>query len=238
MRQVTKTYGEERPSYFVMAEGGKAPSKRHASRVNASKEAQRLAHKHPGKTFHVVKLKESFHATEEPNGRNEQVVGGEREGMIGGEETGIQIGDVLKRMAIGAIAGVLADAIRDGARSEAGEAMAEADIEPSECDMDDPNLTDEERAENAATLAAARDRAKRYANGTEVIIIGRISPLPGLIPHQLVRGTYRGEYTPDDRFAMVEFKMDSDDAKTEERRVNLSRIFLEDDEEIRALVDL
>lgn len=230
MLQVTKTYGEERPGYFVMGEGGEAPSKRHASRVKASKEAQRLAHKHPGQTFHVVKLKESYLAGEEPGGRNEQ--------DIDGEDTRVQIGDVLKRMAINGIAAILADAIRGSAHKEADAKPSEADH--TECDMDDPNLTDEERAENAATLEAAYTRAKRYVNGTEVIVVGRVSPLPGLIPHQLVRGIYRGEHTPDNRYAIVEFKIDSDsdDAKTEKRQVNLSRIFLEDDEEIRSLVDL
>ena len=55
-----RTYGKERSIYYVLCEQGAAPTKRHYSRFGAMKEAQRLAEKNPGLSFHVVKLKDSF----------------------------------------------------------------------------------------------------------------------------------------------------------------------------------
>lgn len=60
MQNIKITYGEEKPVYYVIAEGGAAPTKGHASRIKARNEATRLAKKHPGTKFSVVKLKEQM----------------------------------------------------------------------------------------------------------------------------------------------------------------------------------
>lgn len=54
---ITSLYGEAKPTYYVIAVGGAAPDKKHHSRFSAEKEAERLAVKHPGTPFDVVKLK-------------------------------------------------------------------------------------------------------------------------------------------------------------------------------------
>jgi hypothetical protein len=63
---IETVYGEARPTYFVMREGGRAPRHRHGSRYKAEQEAERLTLKHPGATFHVVKLKKTLTNTSLP----------------------------------------------------------------------------------------------------------------------------------------------------------------------------
>lgn len=63
---IETTYGEQRPIYFVIREGGRAPRHRHDSRFKAEKEAERLAIKTPGAVFHVVKLKKTVTNTSKP----------------------------------------------------------------------------------------------------------------------------------------------------------------------------
>jgi hypothetical protein len=228
MLKVTKTYGEEQPAYFVIAQGGEAPKKKHFSRIAASKEAQRLARENPGRDFHVVKLKESF--------TTEDVSADDDEGMVGGsnKDSVKSAGDVFKTMAINALVGVLANAIRKGGEGVRVE-DEEQEVTSFECDMDSPDLTDEERAENEATLAEARERAEDYTVGEDVIVIVSISPLPGLIPHNLVRAKFLGISAEDNRYADVLFNTrdDAGNESTKEDRVNISRLFHEDDAEMR-----
>lgn len=54
---VKRLYGEPDAHYYVMREGGRAPTFAHDARFKAHKEATRLARKHPGSKFHIVKLK-------------------------------------------------------------------------------------------------------------------------------------------------------------------------------------
>ena len=56
MQNITVTYGEEKPVYYVIAEGGAAPKKGHASRIKARNEATRLAKKYPGTKFVAVRF--------------------------------------------------------------------------------------------------------------------------------------------------------------------------------------
>ena len=58
--RVETTYGEAKPVYFVMVEGGQSPKRRHTSRYSATKEAERLAALNPGIPFNVVKLKQTM----------------------------------------------------------------------------------------------------------------------------------------------------------------------------------
>lgn len=62
MTQLRHTYGEEKPTYYVIAEGGMAPTRSHPSRMKAHNEASRLARANPGTNFHVVKLKATLRA--------------------------------------------------------------------------------------------------------------------------------------------------------------------------------
>lgn len=229
MLKVTKTYGEEKPTYFVIAEGGEAPTKRHFSRIAASKEAQRLTRQNPGRVFHVVKLKESF--------TTEDVATGQREGMIGGSSEAMPIGEIVKRLGMNIIAGALAQAIREGTRDQGGEDEDKEQI--AEFDMDSPDLTPEERAENERTLAEARERMAGLTIGGDVIVIAALSPLPGLLPHNLVRATYLG-MSSDPNFAMVRFNVKDDDGSvsTKDDRVNISRLFEENDAEMRDMLGL
>lgn len=59
MQKPTILYGEEKPSYYVMAAGGQAPTREHHSRISARNEANRLAKANPGTKFSVVKLKDA-----------------------------------------------------------------------------------------------------------------------------------------------------------------------------------
>jgi len=229
MLKITKTYGEEKPTYFVVAEGGNAPTKRHFSRIAASKEAQRLTRENPGRVFHVVKLKESYTA--------EAAISGQREGMVGGSSEAMPIGEIIKRLGINIIAGVLAEAIREGSRVQNGEDEDEEQI--AEFDVDSPDLTPEERADNERTLAKARERMAAMTIGGDVIVIAAVSVLPGLLPHNLVRATYLG-MSSDPDYAMVRFNVKDDDGSvsTKDDRVNISRLFEENDAEMRDMLGL
>jgi len=229
MLKITKTYGEEKPTYFVVAEGGNAPTKRHFSRIAASKEAQRLTRENPGRVFHVAKLKESYTA--------EAAISGQREGMVGGSSEAMPIGEIIKRRGINIIAGVLAEAIREGSRVQNGEDEDEEQI--AEFDVDSPDLTPEERADNERTLAKARERMAAMTIGGDVIVIAAVSVLPGLLPHNLVRATYLG-MSSDPDYAMVRFNVKDDDGSvsTKDDRVNISRLFEENDAEMRDMLGL
>ena len=60
MQNLKTHYGERKPTYIVIAEGGAAPKRGHPSRIKARNEAGRLARANPGVKFHVVKLKETM----------------------------------------------------------------------------------------------------------------------------------------------------------------------------------
>lgn len=59
MQKPTILYGEEKPTYYVIAAGGQAPTKEHHSRITARNEATRLSKENPGVKFSVVKLKDA-----------------------------------------------------------------------------------------------------------------------------------------------------------------------------------
>jgi hypothetical protein len=63
---VATLFGEDAGVYYVMRDGGRAPRFQHHTRHSATKEALRLAAKHPGANFHVVKLKNTFQKAADP----------------------------------------------------------------------------------------------------------------------------------------------------------------------------
>jgi hypothetical protein len=57
---VDRTFGTERPRYYVMRIGGGPPRKCYGSRFRAEEDAVKLAGENPGVEFAVVKVKSIF----------------------------------------------------------------------------------------------------------------------------------------------------------------------------------
>jgi hypothetical protein len=76
---VATLFGEDAGIYYVMREDGRAPRFQHHTRHSATKEAIRLAAKHPGANFHVVKLKNTFQKAADPKPTHAEKVKAERD---------------------------------------------------------------------------------------------------------------------------------------------------------------
>lgn len=57
---VERTIGEPEPTYYVWRKNGDAPKKPYPNRFSAEVAASRLAAKHPGEEFLVMKVKSGF----------------------------------------------------------------------------------------------------------------------------------------------------------------------------------